>query len=255
MSLLATQRLDVSIAGISVCRDLDLQVADGERWAVLGRNGVGKTTLLHTLAGLRAPAGGTVTFRGTPLSRLSRRHIARCMAILFQEHDDSFPTTVLETALVGRHPHLKPWRWEGTEDVRIARGALEEMGIAHMEGRWVSTLSGGERRRLEIAAVLTQTPSLMLLDEPTNHLDLHHQIAVLDTLSRRCRRDGTALLMTLHDINIAARYCDRLLLLFGDGKVQWGSTDEVLTEDNLARLYQHPIHAVRGAERRLYYPG
>jgi len=254
MSLLTAQHLDVSIAGLRVCGHFNLDIEPGEAWAILGRNGVGKTTLLHTLAGLRAPAGGTVAFRGTPLARLSRRRIAQGMAILFQEHDDSFPASVLETALVGRHPHLGPWQWEGTEDIHIARQALREMGIADMEARWVSTLSGGERRRLEIAAVLTQSPALMLLDEPTNHLDLHHQIAVLDTLARRRQRDDSALVMTLHDINLAARYCDRLLLLFGDGEVLWGPADEVLTEDNLARLYRHPIRVVKEAGRRLYYP-
>lgn len=254
MSLLATQRLDVSIAGLRVCGDLTLEVEPGQCWGMLGRNGVGKTTLLHTLAGIRPPDGGVVTFRGTSLSLLSRRRIAQGMAILFQEHDDSFPSTVLETALVGRHPHLDPWQWEGVEDIRIARDALREMDITHMERRWISTLSGGERRRLEIAAVLTQAPALMLLDEPINHLDLHHQIAVLDTLTRRCQRNGTTLLMTLHDINLTARYCDWLLLLFGDGEVRWGPTSEVLTEENLTRLYHHPIHMVQGAARRVYYP-
>ncbi len=254
MTLLAAQRLDVSIAGLSVCRALDLQIEAGQCWGILGPNGVGKTTLLHTLAGLHAPDGGMITFHDTPLPRLTRRRIAQGMAILFQEHDDSFPATVLETALMGRHPHLGPWQWEGVEDIRIARQSLREMGIADMEGRWISTLSGGERRRLEIAAVLTQAPALMLLDEPTNHLDLHHQIAVLDTLIHRCQRDGTAAIMTLHDINQAARYCDRLLMLFGDGEVQWGGTDEVLTEGNLTRLYRHPIHRVQGMETRMFYP-
>jgi iron complex transport system ATP-binding protein len=253
MALLAAHRLDVSIAGQSVCRGLDLMIEDGQCWGLLGRNGVGKTTLLLTLGGIRSPDAGEIFFRGTLLSRLSRRSIAQGMAILFQEHDDAFPSTVLETALVGRHPHLGPWQWEGAEDIRLATEALEEMGVAHMRHRWVGTLSGGERRRVEIAAALTQAPVLLLMDEPTNHLDLHHQIAVLDRLNRR-RRGGVALFMSLHDINLAARFCDHVLLLFGDGAAVAGATEEVLTENNLARLYQHPIHTTDGSGRRLYYP-
>lgn len=253
-ALLETRQLDVSIVGQAVCRDLTLVLERGQCWGLLGRNGVGKTTLLHTLAGLRAPAGGAVTVQGVPLSRVSRRHAAQRIAVLLQEYSDAFPSSVLETALIGRHPHLGVWQWEGAEDLRIARQALAAMELDGLETRMISTLSGGERRRLEIAAVLTQTPQVLLLDEPTNHLDLHHQIRVLDILAGQCRGEGKALLMSLHDINLAARYCDHLLLLYGRGETLWGAADEVLTEDNVTRLYHYPIRMVQGAARGLYYP-
>lgn len=253
MTLLQTRHLDVTVADVTVCRGLELTVEPGQCWAVLGRNGVGKTTLLHTLAGIRRPARGAVVLEGTPLWRWSRRRTARRLAILLQEYADAFPATVLDTVMIGRHPHLGLWQWEGPEDVALARQALEDMGIGALEARPLATLSGGERRRVEIASVLTQAPRLLLMDEPTNHLDLHHQINVLDRLTERYRGGG-ALLMSLHDVNLAARYCDRILLLFGDGDALWGRANEVLTEANLTRLYRHPIRLAWGAGRRFYFP-
>ncbi len=253
MALLQTHDLEVAIAGVTVCRDLALSIDPGQCWGVLGRNGVGKTTLLHTLGGLRPPAQGVIALEGTPLSRISRRDAAQRLAILFQEYADAFPSSVLDTALIGRHPHLGMWQWEGPRDIQLARQALADMGIAALETRMTATLSGGERRRLEIAAVLTQAPRLLLLDEPTNHLDLHHQISVLDRLTRQYRPDG-ALMMTLHDVNLAARFCDHILLLFGDGDALWGPAEQVLTEAHLTRLYRHPIHLAWGNGRRFYFP-
>jgi len=155
--------------------------------------------------------------------------------------------------LIGRHPHLGMWQWEGPQDIELARQALRDMDIEALESRSTATLSGGERRRMEIAAVLTQAPRLLLLDEPTNHLDLHHQIRVLDGLTDRYRRDA-ALVMTLHDVNLAARYCDHVLLLFGDGEALWGTSEQMLSEEHLTRLYGHPIHLAWGRGRRLYFP-
>jgi len=219
----------------------------------LGHNGVGKTTLLHTLAGIRAPARGSVSLEGRPLPRWSRRRAAQRLAILLQEYADAFPGAVLDTVLIGRHPHLGMWQWEGPQDIELARQALRDMDIEALESRSTATLSGGERRRMEIAAVLTQAPRLLLLDEPTNHLDLHHQIRVLDGLTDRYRRDA-ALVMTLHDVNLAARYCDHVLLLFGDGEALWGTSEQMLSEEHLTRLYGHPIHLAWGRGRRLYFP-
>jgi ABC-type cobalamin/Fe3+-siderophores transport system ATPase subunit len=123
--ILAARGLDVTIAGKRICDGLDLTVAAGDCWAILGRNGAGKTTLLHTLAGLRAPAAGTIELLGRSVSVMTRRELARLRGVLPQDDSDAFPATVLETVLIGRHPHLSRWQWEGPDDIRVARDALE----------------------------------------------------------------------------------------------------------------------------------
>jgi len=245
MNLLEAHSLHVEIAGKAVCRDLSFAVAAGECWALLGGNGVGKTTLLHTLAGLRGPRNGTVFLSAAPIAHMTRRTIARRAGVLFQDSEDPFPSTVLETALIGRHPYLGAWQWETSDDEQLARHALQRVELGGMEQRMVDTLSGGERRRLALATVLVQDPRLYLLDEPTNHLDLRHQIAVLELFAAKAREQGAAVLMVLHDVNLAARFCDHLLLLFGDGATLHGETEKILSESTLARLYGHPVTKVQ----------
>ncbi len=254
-TLLTANDLTVSIADKSVCHGLNLSIERGQCWGILGRNGIGKTTLLHTLAGLHAPDAGAIYLEEQPLTRLPRRHIAQSIGVLFQHSEDPFPSTVLETALIGRHPYLNAWDWESEEDQTLARQALAAVGMDGMASRQADTLSGGERQRLAIATLLTQDPQLLLLDEPANHLDLHHQITLLDLLVRQTRERGKALLMISHDLNLTARYCDHVLMLFGEGETLQGEASEVLTETNLARLYGHPIRCAEVEGRQVFVAG
>lgn len=254
MELLSAQGIAVTIAGRWVCRDLELCIRPGERWAVLGPNGSGKTTLLHTLAGLRPTQGGDIMLRGRHLNTWRPRERARLLGILLQDYDDPFPSTVLETALIGRHPHLKRWQWEDDDDRARARSALGRMDLAGFENRAIATLSGGERRRLAIATLLTQDPQLLLLDEPTNHLDLLHQIHALELLARLTTQEDRGIIMVLHDITSAARYCDHALLLFGRGEALAGAVTDVVNEENLARLYGHPIRRLTGPDGDVWSP-
>jgi iron complex transport system ATP-binding protein len=254
MSLLATQALHITIGTTTVCSDLEITINSGERWCVLGRNGTGKTTLLHTLAGLRPPDAGNITLNHQPLSRLPRRSVARHLGLLFQDHTDAFPASVLETVLTGRHPWLGPLQWESSQDLAIAKNALHAVDLCGMEDRMVNTLSGGERRRAGIACLLAQQPQLLLLDEPTNHLDIHHQISMLNLLQEHVTQNGKALLLVMHDLNLAVRYCNRFLLLFGDGETVQGAARAVLTQANLERLYQHPLLAVPGPQGTVWLP-
>ncbi|MGR2740854.1 ABC transporter ATP-binding protein [Billgrantia sp. Q4P2] len=236
MSRLEAHDLVIDVPGRRDGRALSLTLEPGQVWGVLGPNGAGKTTLLHTLAGLRAPRRGTLRLDGESLAALPRRRVARALGLVFQERQDGFPATVRETALIGRHPWLSPWQMEGGEDLRLAEAALERLDVAHLAERLVSTLSGGERQRLAIATVLTQAPAIWLADEPTNHLDLHHQTAVMALLAGEAHA-GSAVMLCLHDLNLAARWCDQVLLLYPDGEACWGPRDAMLVPGALERLY------------------
>ncbi len=250
---LTTKSLRVTVADRTLVDDLDFELAAGEVVALLGRNGAGKTLLLHTLAGLRDPAAGDLGLAEQAIDALGRQELARCLVLMPQHADDVFPATVLETALIGRHPHIDRFAWETAGDVQKARDALAAVDLAELESRDVSTLSGGERRRLAIAQCLTQEAPLMLLDEPTNHLDPQHQLDALE-LFRHLANQGRGLLMALHDVNFAARYADRCLLLYGDGSWETGQARDVLTPDRLEALYGTPMQALPWQDRQVFVP-
>lgn len=233
---LQAQELVVDIPGRASGRPFNACIEPGQRWGVLGPNGAGKTSLLHTLAGLRPPRSGQVLLDGKPLTRLSRRDIARHVAVIFQERQDGFPATVFETTLIGRHPFLSLWQRESAQDILLAQNALEAMSLTPLHDRLVTTLSGGERQRVAIATALAQSPSIWLADEPTNHLDLHHQVAVMKLLAEQAN-NGASVFMCLHDLNLAARWCDHLLLLYPDGELCFGPAARMLVPEALERLY------------------
>lgn len=247
--------LDVSIGAIEVCRNLDFEIEAGQVIAILGANGVGKTTLLHTLAGLRRADHGEITLAGRPLASYPVRDRARRLGVLFQDHQDPLHASVLQTVLAGRHPHLPRFHGESDCDRRIALDALERTGMTDKRDLPVSVLSGGERKRVAIAALLTQDPLVCLLDEPNTHLDLHYQIASLELIvGHVTAREGSAL-MVLHDVNLALRFCRFALLLFGAGDTLYGPAASVLNSANLTRLYRHPMREFSDGENRCFVPG
>ena len=252
--LLTTRGLAVEIAGHCITRALDLDIEAGQRLAILGRNGAGKSTLLATLAGLREPATGRIELGGSPYAALTPRAAALRRAWLGQTQADPFGSTVLETALTGRHPHLGRWDWESQRDTNLAIGALAAVGLAGMEERQIHTLSGGERQRLAIATLLAQAAPLYLLDEPLAHLDLNHQMAVLELFAGAARDCGAGVVMVLHDPALAHRFCDRALLIDGDGHCELGAADAVLTAEKLSALYGYPLRQFQDSGRRSFIP-
>ncbi len=250
---LAARDLAVRVGARELVRDLSADFAAGEFVAVLGRNGCGKTLTLHTLAGLREPASGAVRLDGAELGRHDRRAVARRLGLLSQDLEDGFITTALEAVLIGRHPHLAFWQWETAEDARLAREALAAVDLASFEARRTDTLSGGEQRRVAVAALLAQAPGIFLLDEPTNHLDPHHQLGIL-SLFRELARSGKTVIATLHDPTLAARFADRALLLSGDGTWSLGPASETITAETLSALYLTPMLEVRQDGRRIFVP-
>ncbi len=254
MSLLSCQQLQIARGDRTLCRGLDIRIEAGQSWAILGRNGIGKTSLLTTLAGLTPAAAGEIHLGDQALATLTPQQRARQMAMLFQHQEDAFPGTVLETALIGRHPHLHAWQWEGADDFSAARAALARFGLAALEQRQVGSLSGGERQRLALATLLTQDASVLLMDEPTNHLDIHQQISCLDFLDQWRRQSQRALLMTLHDINLALRFCDHAILMFEEGTTLAGPQADVMTLENLERLFLQPLLQVEAPWGRAVLP-
>lgn len=253
MSRLWCHDLECRIEGRPLCQGLDLELQPGECWAVLGANGSGKTTLLHTLAGLRTPFAGEIGLDTTPLQSLSRRSVAQQLGILLQDSHDAFPATVWESVLTGRHPYLDHWQSESAQDIALARASLQRMDLFELQSRPVQSLSGGERRRLAIATLLTQDPAILLLDEPLNHLDLQHQQLLLQLLRELCAQQAKSVMMVLHDPNQALRYCDKVLLLEGDGRWQAGASEALLTAEHLSHLYGHPVDMVEIGEKRRWF--
>ncbi len=248
---LVCRALGVAVDDRSLVRALDLEAQGGEFIAVLGRNGVGKTLTLHTLAGLRIPSTGVVQLDGRDLSDWPDRERARRLALLPQTTEDPFPSTVLDTALIGRHPHLPFWQWEDASDLACARAALNAVGLGALAGRAADSLSGGERRRLDVATLLAQDAPVCLLDEPTNHLDPRHRNEIL-ALFRARADDGGLVIAALHDATLAARWADRVLLLFGDGRWQFGEAAAILTDVHLSELYEVPVGELAWQGRRVF---
>lgn len=248
---LSCAKVSISVPGRILVKDLNLQINAGDVVAVLGPNGVGKSLTLHTLAGLRAADGGTATLDGHAVTGLSRQQVATRIALLPQYVEDVFPASVFDTVMIGRHPHIPRFQWETEQDRKIAQESLRLVDLGDMPQRDISTLSGGERRRLAIAQVLTQAPDIYLLDEPTNHLDPQHQLDVLRIFQEKAG-GGAAVVASLHDVNLAARFADRCLLLYGDGRWELGDSSTVLTEQRLTELYATTMETVAWRDTNLF---
>lgn len=269
MSLLRAHNLSLSVAEVTtrhrtgnpgvargrrLCADVSVSFGAGENWIILGANGSGKTTLLHALAGLRAPDRGKITLDGADIRDTPPRRRAQRLGVLFQDFESAFPATVFETVLTGRYPHLARWQWESREDYRLAEASLAAVGLAGFAHRSLATLSGGERRRVEIAALLTQDTPVCLLDEPNNHLDLRHQVEILRLLAGRAHRPGHLNIFVLHDVNLASRFGTHGLLLFDDGECLHGPLPDVLQRPHLERLYHCRLREILADGTRWFLP-
>jgi iron complex transport system ATP-binding protein len=217
--------------------DVSVAIAPGSLTGLLGPNGCGKTTLLRLLCGVLQPHGGTITLDDRPLTSLTRRELARHVAVVPQETHPAFDYTAMEMVLMGRHPHLGAFQLEGPADFAIARESLVVTGTAHLADRNYMTLSGGEKQRVVIASALAQATELLLLDEPTASLDLGYQLEVASLLGRLNRERGVTMVLATHDLNLAASLCDRLVLLRGGRLLAQGPTADVLTGAMVQQLY------------------
>ncbi len=233
MSALRVTALCWQAAAAHIVQDVSLHVARGEFVGLLGPNGSGKSTLLRMIYRVLRPASGQVYAHGRDVWQASARENARCMAVLAQEAGADFDLRVRDMVLLGRTPHQSPWAGDSAEDLRLVAQALERTETQALAERMFATLSGGEKQRVLMARALAQQASILLLDEPTNHLDVRHQF----TLMNLVRRLGMTTLAALHDLQLAAHYCDRLYLLQAGRLVAEGAPAEVLTAAHIERAY------------------
>ncbi len=223
--------------GAQALVDVSLTVPRGAIVGLIGPNGSGKTTLVRLLNGTLTPTRGSVSIDGVPLATRSRHDLARRIAVVPQETQVTFDFSALEIVLMGRYPHLGAFALEGPDDLAIARRALAATGTEPLASRQFSTLSGGEKQRVVIAGALAQSSDVLLLDEPTTALDVGFQFEIASLLTRLNRDHGTTMVVSTHDLNLAAMICTELVLLKSGRLLARGATREVLTGENIRRLY------------------
>ena len=217
--------------------EASVAITTGSLTGLLGPNGCGKTTLLKLLSGVLRPQQGRVFLGERPLETMTRRELARRIAVVPQETHPAFEYSVLDMVLMGRHPYLGPFQLEGPVDLEIASASLAATGTAQLTSRNYMTLSGGEKQRVIIASALAQATELLLLDEPTASLDLGYQLEIAALLSRLNRERRVTMVLATHDLNLAASVCDRLIVMRNGRVLAQGATREVLTSETVRRLY------------------
>src|SRR5690606_30663322 len=241
---LQAQGLEVAYeaGGRAVVDGVSLDVAPGEWVGLIGPNGSGKSTLLRALSRVLAPRRGAVWVDHLPIAAYRRDALARRMAVVAQEPLPSFDFTVRDVVAMGRIPHIPPFRSEGARNAAAIARALELTRTDALADRPVGQLSGGERQRVAIARALAQEPRLLLLDEPTAHLDMGCQVEILDLIARLVEEEGLGVLSVLHDLNLAAQYCHRLVLVAQGRVVAAGPPAQVITESNVRDAYGVHVH-------------
>ena len=244
---ISARNLTYEIEGNTLLDGVNLEADRGQLVGLIGPNGAGKTTLLRTISGIIRYRRGAVRLEGSDLQSLSPKDVAASLALVPQIAPYTYGFTSLELVLMGRYPHLGRFQIEGREDDRIARDAMRLTETEQFADRTLDTLSGGERQRVFVARALAQQPRILLMDEPTANLDVLHQLKLLD-LVRRLVDDGLTAIAAIHDLNMAARYCDRLVLLSGGQVLAEGSPSKVLTPETIesafgvrSAVYQDPI--------------
>lgn len=241
MKMIEVEELECRYDGHTVLHGIDLHVELGEVLAIVGPNGAGKSTLLKAMSGIIPAHRGRVVLDGRNIKKLSPRTVARHMAYAPQQINVELPITVEETIAMGRIPHrgwLMPFN---KEDKKIVAHSIDLVGLTHLARQRIDELSGGELQRAILGRVLAQSSRLLLLDEPTSYLDLKYQTELLQLVRELSHSRGATVVITVHDLNLAALYADRIALL-GDGQLKaLGSPEEVLTEENLSSIYNFPI--------------
>ena len=248
MVTLSIDGVDCSYGSIDVVKDVSFNVKKGEFLGILGPNGSGKTTLLKSISRVLKPKKGMILISDKDIYEMKSLDVAKQLAVVPQETPVSFDFSALEVVLMGRNPHMPRFKMESKEDFEIAKASMELTRTWEFADRPVTELSGGERQRVIIARALTQEPQILLLDEPTTHLDISNQLEIMDLIKCLCMSRKLLIVAVFHDFNLAARYCDSIILL-KDGKIiAIGNAEETLTSENVKKVFnvdtivkKHPI--------------
>lgn len=237
-----------------VLRDVSLTVSPGDFLGILGPNGSGKTTLLRCISGVLKPSKGSIVLEGKELADLTTMEIARIISVVPQGVETNFDFTVTEFVTLGRIPYLKPFRGETREDYIVVEWAMEATGVTALAQRNFRELSGGERQRVVIAQALAQQPRLLLLDEPVAHLDISQETEIFNLILSLNQEHGIAVVVVLHDLNLAARYCKSLILLKEGTVYARGLSSQVLTPANILDVYHTHVHVVENQGNLYFVP-
>lgn len=239
--LIQFENVSFSYRSGEVLKDVSFSLEEGEFLSIIGPNGSGKTTLLRVISGALAPDNGKILFRGSDMKTISRKSRARSIAVVPQEAGVAFPMSVMELVLLGRSPYHEGLSFEKEGDLDIALSSMKDTDTVYLRDRTVTEISGGEKQRVWIAKALAQEPELFLLDEPTSFLDLKHQLEVYDLLEKLNKERKITIISISHDINLAAKYSKRILLL-NDGRIEsMGRPEEVITEELIASVYKTSV--------------
>lgn len=249
MQKLSLKNVTLGYGETIVLSGIDIEILSGEVIGIVGPNGCGKSTLIKGITRVIPLKGGDILLNEKSIKGISQNDIARTVAVVPQSAVLPEAFTAFEIVLMGRTPHMKFLEYEGQKDVDIAVKAMKMTDTIHLAQRRAGELSGGEKQRLTIARALAQKPGIILLDEPTSHLDINYQIETLELISELCKKEGWAVLAALHDLNLAAQYCDRIIML-NEGRIfNEGSPCEVVTAVNVKRVYgadvcisSHPVN-------------
>lgn len=241
-TIAALEHVSFSYGAVEALRDINLSIAQGEVVGLLGPNGSGKSTIVRLLSGVLTPGRGTAWFAGRDVASYRRDELARRIAVVPQETQIGLPFSVLEVVLMGRFPHYRKFGFESAADIELAHHVMALADVKQLAERAIHELSGGERQRVMIARALAQTPQLLLLDEPTAFLDIKHQVGVYDLVKTLSREEGLSIVAILHDLNLAALYCDRIALLKAGRLFCCGTPEEVLTYTNVKAVYETEVY-------------
>ncbi len=251
MSIFEVKQLSYQIDTKDILNNLSFSIQEGESIGIIGPNGSGKTTLLHLMSGIYLPKNGQILFKDRPITAYSKKELARYIAFMEQEAIPLLSFTVEEVVAMGRYPWLRPFTSLKSRDYSLIDQILAELDLDKKRTEPIHSLSGGERQLVAIARAMVQEPQVLFLDEPTTYLDIGHQVMVMNHIRNWQQKNNLTVIMVLHDLNLAAQYTDKLILM-NQGKLQaWGNVAEVLEEQKLAHVYQtkpviikHPVTGV-----------
>lgn len=251
MALLQVDQVSKKIDNKSILKNVSFHVEGGECVGIIGPNGAGKSTLVKLMTALEKPSRGVIRLFDRDVQAWNTKRFAQQVAVLSQEGLAPYPMTVFDAVLMGRYPHLGFFQREGKKDYAKVNEVLELTNLSSISDQMLDTLSGGERQRVAIAKAMVQEPKLLILDEPTTFLDIGHQLSILNLVKDWQKRDELTVIMILHDLNLAAQFCERLILMSAGEVVKIGGREEIIQKDLLEKIYHTAPEIIRHPEKNI----